>query len=42
MLNRLERSALIDRSGDRITIRDPARLQDYLEYLHMQWKFGEL
>jgi len=42
MLNRLERSGIIDRSGDQITIRDPAQLQNYLEYLHLQWKFGEI
>ena len=42
MLHRLERSGLIDVAGDRITVRDTARLFDFLRYLEMKWKFGEL
>ncbi len=40
--DKLERSGLITRSGDRITVRDTARLTDYLRYLEMKWKFGDL
>jgi CRP/FNR family transcriptional regulator, cyclic AMP receptor protein len=42
MLDKLERSGLIDRSGDRIVVHDGARLHDYLSYLEMKWKFGDL
>ncbi len=42
MLHRLERSGLIDVAGDRITVRDTARLFDFLRYLEMKWKFGDL
>ena len=42
MLAKLERAALIERSGDRITVHDTARLHDYLQYLEMKWKFGDL
>jgi CRP/FNR family transcriptional regulator, cyclic AMP receptor protein len=42
MLHRLERSGLIDAAGDRITVRDTARLFDFLRYLEMKWKFGDL
>ncbi|MFN0061160.1 MAG: Crp/Fnr family transcriptional regulator [Myxococcaceae bacterium] len=41
-LNRLERSGLIEVAGDRMTVHDTARLRDYLQYLEMKWKFGEL
>jgi CRP/FNR family cyclic AMP-dependent transcriptional regulator len=42
MLARLERSGLITTSGDRVAVRDTARLFDFLRYLDMKWKFGEL
>ncbi len=42
MLQRLERSGLIEVQGDRVTVRDTARLFDFLRYLEMKWKFGEL
>jgi CRP/FNR family cyclic AMP-dependent transcriptional regulator len=42
MLYKLERAGLIERSGDRMTIYDAARLQDFLRYLELQWKFGDL
>ncbi len=42
LLDKLERAGLVERSGDRLTIYDTARLQDYLNYLEMKWKFGDL
>lgn len=42
MLHRLERAGLIEASGDRLTVRDTARLFDFLRYLEMKWKFGDL
>ncbi|WP_224367215.1 Crp/Fnr family transcriptional regulator [Hyalangium versicolor] len=42
MLDRLERAGLIERSGDRVTVYDTARLHDFLQYLEMKWKFGDL
>ncbi|MBI3181306.1 MAG: Crp/Fnr family transcriptional regulator [Myxococcales bacterium] len=42
MLDKLERSGLVERSGDRLTVHDTARLHDYLQYLEMKWKFGDL
>jgi CRP-like cAMP-binding protein len=42
MIYRLERSGLIDISGDRITVRDTARLFEFLRFLEMKWKFGDL
>lgn len=42
MLEKLERAGLIERSGDRLTVHDTARLHDYLQYLEMKWKFGDL
>jgi CRP/FNR family transcriptional regulator, cyclic AMP receptor protein len=41
MLDRLERSGLLERSGDRLIVRDTARLADYLAYLELRWKFGD-
>ncbi|MCI0572869.1 MAG: Crp/Fnr family transcriptional regulator [Myxococcaceae bacterium] len=41
-VNRMERAGLLERSGDRVTVYDTARLQDFLQYLEMKWKFGEL
>ena len=42
MVGKLERGGLLDRSGDRLTVHDTARLRDYLNYLEMKWKFGDL
>lgn len=42
LLDKLERAGLVERSGDRLTVYDTARLQDYLNYLEMKWKFGDL
>jgi CRP/FNR family transcriptional regulator, cyclic AMP receptor protein len=42
MLHRLERSGIIDSAGDRLTVHDTARLFDFLRYLEMKWKFGDL
>jgi CRP-like cAMP-binding protein len=42
MLDKLERGGLIERSGDRLTVYDTARLHDYLQFLEMKWKFGDL
>jgi CRP-like cAMP-binding protein len=42
LLHRLERSGLVESSGDRVLVRDTARLFDFLRYLEMKWKFGDL
>lgn len=42
MLHRLERSGLVEITGDRVTVRDTARLFDFLRFLEMKWKFGDL
>lgn len=42
LLARLERAGLIESSGDRVTVRDTARLFDFLRFLEMKWKFGDL
>jgi hypothetical protein len=42
MLSKLERGGLMERTGDRLTVHDTARLRDYLEYIEMKWKFGDL
>jgi len=42
MLYKLERAGLIERSGDRLTVYDTARLHEFLQYLEMKWKFGDL
>ncbi len=42
MLHRLERAGLIERSGDRLTVYDQGRLNEFLQYLEMKWKFGDL
>ena len=41
MLDRMERSGLVEKSGDRLIVRDTARLADYLSYLELRWKFGD-
>ncbi|HMK73683.1 MAG TPA: Crp/Fnr family transcriptional regulator [Myxococcaceae bacterium] len=40
-LGRLERAGLVERTGDRLLVRDTARLADYLQYLELRWKFSE-
>jgi CRP/FNR family cyclic AMP-dependent transcriptional regulator len=42
MLDKLERAGLIEHGPDRLTVYDTARLHDYLQYLEMKWKFGDL
>ncbi|HEX8537854.1 MAG TPA: Crp/Fnr family transcriptional regulator [Cystobacter sp.] len=42
VLDRLERAGLLERAGDRLTVQDTARLHDFLQYLEMKWKFGDL
>jgi CRP/FNR family transcriptional regulator, cyclic AMP receptor protein len=42
MLERLERLSLVERQGESLTVRDTARLSEYLRYLEMRWKFGDL
>jgi CRP-like cAMP-binding protein len=42
ILDRLERAGLLERAGDRLTVQDTARLHDFLQYLEMKWKFGDL
>ncbi len=42
MLGRLERAGLVEASGDRVIVRDTARLFDFLRFLEMKWKFGDL
>jgi CRP/FNR family transcriptional regulator, cyclic AMP receptor protein len=42
MLDRLTRAGLIERSGDRLTVYDTARLQDFLQYLEMNCNLGDL
>jgi len=42
MLDKLARAGLIEHGGDRLTVYDTARLHDYLNYLEMKWKFGDL
>ena len=41
MLDRRGRSGLVEKSGDRLIVRDTARLADYLNYLELRWKFGD-
>lgn len=42
MMHRLEKSGLIEAAGERVIVRDTARLFDFLRYLEMKWKFGDL
>lgn len=42
LMHRLERAGLVENVGDRVTVRDTARLFDFLRYLEMKWKFGDL
>jgi CRP/FNR family transcriptional regulator, cyclic AMP receptor protein len=42
MVERLERVGVVERAGDRLTVKDTARLDEYLRYLELRWKFGDL
>ncbi|MCA3014855.1 MAG: Crp/Fnr family transcriptional regulator [Myxococcaceae bacterium] len=42
LCHRLEKSGLIELSGDRLLVRDTARLFDYLRFLEAKLKFGDL
>ncbi len=42
LCHRLERSGLIEQTGDRVLVRDTARLFDFLRFLEMKTKFGDL
>ena len=42
LLHRLDKSGLLEVSGERVVVRDTARLFDFLRYLEMKWKFGDL
>lgn len=42
MMSRLQRSGLIEISGERLTVHDTASLFDFLRFLEMKWKFGDL
>ena len=42
ILNKLERSGMIELHGDRLTVRELSGLEEYLSYLEMKWKFGDL
>ena len=42
LCHRLEKSGLIELQGDRVTVRDTARLFDYLRFLEAKLKFGDL
>src|SRR5437764_182089 len=42
MIDKLTRSGMIERQGDRVIVYDTARLHDFLQYLEMRWKFGDL
>src|SRR4051794_25154557 len=42
IIEKLTRSGMIERQGDRVVVYDTARLHDFLQYLEMRWKFGDL
>jgi CRP/FNR family cyclic AMP-dependent transcriptional regulator len=42
MMSKLERAGLLERQGERLTVYDTARLHDFIKYLEMKWKFGDL
>src|SRR5690606_40235443 len=42
MIGRMARAGLLERSGDRLTVFDTARLDDFLAYLEMKWKFEDV
>jgi CRP/FNR family transcriptional regulator, cyclic AMP receptor protein len=42
ILSRMERGGLVKLEGETIVVGDPTRLVDFLQYLEMKWKFGDL
>lgn len=42
LLERLERAGLLQRQGDKLLVHETSRLKDFLGYLEMKWKFGDL
>jgi CRP/FNR family transcriptional regulator, cyclic AMP receptor protein len=42
LIHRLSRSGLVKLASDKLTVHDTARLFDFLRYLEMKWKFGDL
>lgn len=42
MLSKLERAGLIGCSADRLMVYELARIEEFLQYLAMQWTFGDL
>jgi CRP-like cAMP-binding protein len=42
LCHRLEKSGLIEQHGDKLLVRDTARLFDYLRFLEAKLKFGDL
>jgi CRP/FNR family transcriptional regulator, cyclic AMP receptor protein len=42
LIHRMARSSLVNLSGEKLVVKDTARLFDFLRYLEMKWKFGEL
>jgi CRP/FNR family cyclic AMP-dependent transcriptional regulator len=41
LLERMERAGLVQRSEDKMLVRDLDRLQEYLRFLEYKWKFAE-
>lgn len=41
-VEKLERAALVSKNGDRLVVLDETRLREFLSYLEMKWKFGDL
>ncbi|MBM7115117.1 Crp/Fnr family transcriptional regulator [[Archangium] primigenium] len=42
VLDRLHRAGMLSLGDDSLTVQDTARLHDFLQYLEMKWKFGDL
>ncbi len=42
LIDRLGRAGLIHTAGDKVLVRDTTRLFDFLRFLEMKWKFGDL
>ena len=42
LLARFEGAGLLKRNGDRLTVPETASLDEYLHYLDMRWKFGDV
>lgn len=41
LMERMERSGLVQRTDDRMIVRDLDRLQEYLRFLEYKWKFAD-